>query len=140
MVEHQPPAVEGWAIVELLGHKTLAGRVSEQPIAGASLLRIDVPETPEDTRWSQVYAATAAYTKLVGVGSIYAITPCTEEVARRAARELERGNDPIPVTLPPQRQLVPATAAAEEQPAAEDQRDYGWADDDEEEDEDDLPL
>ena len=91
---------ETWAIVELLGHKQLAGYVSEQTIAGSALVRIDVPATPEDTRWNRTYAATAAYTKLVGVSSIYALTPCDEETARRAAREIERHNDPLPVSLP----------------------------------------
>ncbi len=85
----------GWAIVELFGHKRLAGHVSSQVVAGGSLVRIDVPETPADTR-----PVTQAYTKLVGVAAIYGITPVTEDVARRAAREIERWNDPLPVQLP----------------------------------------
>lgn len=104
---------ETWAIVELLGHKRLAGFVTEQAIAGASLVRIDVPATPADVRWSQEYPATQAYTKLVGVGSIYAITPCDEAVARAAAREIERDNNPLPVSLP--RQLaLPSSDAVED--------------------------
>jgi len=40
------------------------------------MIQVDVPEC--DGR--------AAFTKLFGVGSIYAITPCTEETARAAAQ------------------------------------------------------
>lgn len=68
--------LETWAIVEIMGHQRFAGYVSERAIGGASLLQVDVPEC--DGR--------AAFTKLIGVGSIYAITPCTEETARAAAQ------------------------------------------------------
>jgi hypothetical protein len=98
----------GWAIVELLGHKRLAGFLSNQEIGGGVLLRVDVPATvptePEITyaqRWQ--YPApqpTAEYSRFIGLGSIYGITPCTEDVARRAAREIEKHNDPLPVQLP----------------------------------------
>ncbi len=59
----------GWCVVELMGHVTLAGYVSEQEIGGSALLRIDVPETE----------AGPAFTKMVGTGSIYGITPVDEE-------------------------------------------------------------
>lgn len=111
MPEQNPP-FESWAIVEMLGHKKLAGFVSEQTIAGAALIRVDVPATPEDTRSGDAWPATAGYTKLIGVGSVYCLTPCSEEVARRAAREIERMNDPIPVYIPVQRQLVAAATNA----------------------------
>lgn len=98
----------GWAIVELLGHKKMAGFLSEQPIAGGVMLRVDVPETsPSEAERSRARAvegwsppATVGYTKLVGLGSIYGITPVTEDVARLAAREIERYNEPLPVSLP----------------------------------------
>lgn len=122
MPEQHPP-FESWAIVEMLGHKKLAGFVSEQTIAGAALIRVDVPATPEDRRWQ----ATAAYTKLIGVASIYCMTPCTEEVARLAAREIERYNDPLPVALPEERRLAAAAVDAEQF-------------DDDDEDNDDRPL
>lgn len=63
----------GWVILELLGHRRLAGYLSEEEIAGASFLRIDVPSEPPVT---QYYAP----------GSVYAITPTTEEIARAAAQ------------------------------------------------------
>jgi hypothetical protein len=66
---------EAWAIVELMGHRKIAGKVSEQIIAGAPLLRIDVPEVP----------AQAAFTTFYGPHTIYSLTPTTEEIARRFA-------------------------------------------------------
>lgn len=88
----QDEKFEGWGVVEMLGHRRLAGHVGEQTIAGSSLVRVDVPETP----------GKPGYTKLIGLGSIYCITPTSEEVARRAAAALERWNDPLPVQLPQQ--------------------------------------
>jgi hypothetical protein len=100
------PGYEGWAIVELFGHKRMAGFVSSQEIAGGSLVRIDVPETTGSV--TDGAPPTKAYTKLVGVAAIYGITPCEESVARLAARSIERWNDPIPVSLP----ALPAPASA----------------------------
>lgn len=34
-----------WAIVEVMGHVTMAGRVTERAIGGQSFIRIDVPES-----------------------------------------------------------------------------------------------
>lgn len=121
---------EGWAIVELFGHKRLAGRVSSQVVAGASLVRIDVPDTPADHR-----PATQAYTKLHGVAAIYGITPVSEDVARRAAREIERWNDPLPVQLPALLAAVGSTDAATDDAGDYSVSGFGAGDDEE----DDLP-
>ncbi|MGE5801580.1 MAG: hypothetical protein ACM358_04945 [Gemmatimonadota bacterium] len=61
---------EGWAIVELMGHRKLAGHVSEVTIAGAAMLRLDVPSEPPVTQF-------------YGGAAIYCITPTSEELARR---------------------------------------------------------
>jgi len=37
---------EGWAILELMGHRRLAGYVRETELAGAGVIRLDVPEHP----------------------------------------------------------------------------------------------
>jgi hypothetical protein len=37
------PPFEGWAFLELMGHRRLGGYVSEATVAGAGFLRIDVP-------------------------------------------------------------------------------------------------
>jgi len=66
---------EQWAIVEIMGHQRLAGKVSEQAIGGASFIRVDVPEV----------AGCQPFTKLLGSSAIYAITITDEETARAAA-------------------------------------------------------
>lgn len=63
-----------WAIVEIMGHRRLAGRVSEQEFAGSGFVRLDIP-SEDVTDATQLYSPAA----------IYAITPTTEEVARRFA-------------------------------------------------------
>lgn len=70
---------EAWAIVEVMGHRQFAGFVSEQSIGGASFVRVDVPELEADGE------ALPGFTKLLGAGSIYAISPCSEETARAFA-------------------------------------------------------
>lgn len=77
MQEHDQ--FEMWAVVEQLGHKKFAGFVTERTIGSTALIQIDVPEVESDgTRFP-------AFTKLIGPGTIYAITPCTEETARQFA-------------------------------------------------------
>lgn len=69
---------ESWAIVELFGHNRIAGKCSEQNVAGSNMLRIDVPETEKNP----------AFTRLLGHAAIYAINPVTEEVATHWAKML----------------------------------------------------
>jgi len=85
-----------WAILELFGHKRLAGFVTQQSIGAAALIRIDVPDVQldDDTR-------SYAFTKYVGPGAIYCLTPCSEEVARAAAQRFVRWDPPIPVEFQP---------------------------------------
>jgi len=67
------PSADGfdqWAIVELMGHRKLAGRVSEQIIAGTPLLRIDVPDTP----------GVPGFTTYYGSHAIYSLTPTAEQI------------------------------------------------------------
>lgn len=108
---------EGWAVVEMLGFKKLAGLVTEQVLAGASLVRVDVPETIHRRDvggfGGHVVETKPAYTKFIGVGSIYCITPTTEETARKCATVLERWNDPIPVDMP---KLLTAGAVTDVEP------------------------
>lgn len=83
-----------WAIVEAMGFKKYAGHVTTQELAGASFIRVDVPAT-----------STPEYSKLIGAGSIYMITPTDEETARKAAAVLARSDSPLPVYIPEQRQI-----------------------------------
>lgn len=69
---------DDWCIVELFGHVTLAGRVTEQTIGGCSFIRLDVPQVNGQE----------AFTKLLGNGAVYSITPVSEEVAMNAVTRL----------------------------------------------------
>lgn len=71
-------AFEMWAVVELLGHRRLAGRLTEQQVAGQVLLRVDVPALDGSMT-----------TQLYGGQAIYCLTPTTEEVARALALRLQ---------------------------------------------------
>lgn len=74
-----PVKFDSWAIIELFGHNQIAGKCSEQNIAGTNMLRIDVPETDKNPPFS----------RLLGHGAIYAINPVTEEVAIHWAKSLQ---------------------------------------------------
>lgn len=75
-------AFEGWAVVELMGHRQRPGYVQEVEIAGAKMVRIDIPTAGGDV--TEFYSAAA----------IYSIRPCAQDVARDGAR---RFSDPRPV-------------------------------------------
>ena len=60
-----------WAIVDVMGHQRYIGRVTEQVIAGCGFVRVDVPNEDGSMNFS----------KLIGTGSIYAITPIDEAMA-----------------------------------------------------------
>jgi hypothetical protein len=113
----QATPLDGWAIVEVLGHKKFAGHVSEQAFGSAVLIRVDVPET------DQGGVFTKPYSKLIGPGSIYCITPCTEEIARAAAQRLERWNNPIPVDIAVQKQLPASVSTSDAELVAEEDDD-----------------
>jgi len=77
---------EYWAILELMGHRRLAGLLSEQTIAGGSFIRLDVPHPSGD---ADDFAATQFYSP----SAVYCITPTSEATARLAAK----GNHVAPV-------------------------------------------
>lgn len=70
---------ESYALIELFGHSKLAGKCSEQSIAGTNMLRVDVPETKNNP----------AFTRLLNHAAIYAINPITEELAKAMAERIE---------------------------------------------------
>ena len=70
--------IDGWAILELMGHRRLGGRVSEATIAGGAFIRIDVPHPNE----AGIFTASQFYSS----SAVYAITPTTEEIACAIAR------------------------------------------------------
>ena len=69
---------ETWAVVELFGHKRIAGKLTEQEVGGTAFVRVDVPQ--DNGAWVTHY---------YGQGAIYAFHPVTEEVARGAASHLD---------------------------------------------------
>ena len=51
----------GWAIVELMGHRQTAGRITEVELGGAKMLRVDTPRPDgAEVVVSQFYAAGGA--------------------------------------------------------------------------------
>jgi hypothetical protein len=76
----------GWCVIEQLGHKKLAGYVTEVEIAGAGFLRVDVHgTTPIDPAFM---SGQAIATQFIAPSSLYALTPTTESICRRL------GDDP----------------------------------------------
>jgi len=65
---------EFWAIVELFGHSTIAGYVTNL----GQLIRIDVPAVKDQE----------GFTKFYGLKAVYGITPTTKEIAAKAAEKL----------------------------------------------------
>lgn len=64
-----------WCFLELMGHRKLAGFVSEGKFAGAVFVRIDVPGDDRNPPATQLYSPSA----------VYAMTPTSEDLARRFA-------------------------------------------------------
>jgi len=100
-----------FAIVELFGRKIIAGRVTEQVVGGQGFVRVDVPTIDGQ----------AAYTKLLGQGAIYCITPCDEKTMLAAVQGLR----PKPIDL--WELHIPQLSA----PVDSDENDYEKEDDDE---------
>ena len=67
-----------WCVVELMGHQQIAGKCTEQNIAGTNMLRVDVPETQQQP----------PFTKLISSSAIYAINPVDEMTAVAKAGQL----------------------------------------------------
>ena len=107
--------VDGWCILEVMGHRRIAGFVREVTVAGAGFLRIDVPSgceggvsagwcpehgkcacpKPEEERADPkcpLHAPTSAHpvewsaTQFYPPASVYCLTPSTEEVVRASVR------------------------------------------------------
>lgn len=104
------PTFAEWAILELLGHRRLAGYLTEQEVAGRGFLRLDVPgdkvcerccgEASPTRAGAEVpcpachgFGTELTATQLYSPGAVYCITPTTENIARQIAR----GNRPAPV-------------------------------------------
>jgi hypothetical protein len=67
-----PETFDSWAVVELMGHVRMAGRLTEVELFGSKLARIDIPN-----------GRGGFTTQFFTAQSVYRITPTTEELARR---------------------------------------------------------
>ena len=105
-------AYEGFALLELMGHRQRVGYVREVEMFGGKLLRIDIPTEGGDV------------TEFYSAASIYALRPASEEICRDAAKGY---GDPRPIK--PVAYRLPRLA------------DHRFADgDDHHHDEDDMPV
>lgn len=129
---------EGWAFLELMGHRKLAGHVSEATIGGGSFIRIDVPGgcdgSGASAGWCPVHGdcrcpnredemndpacplhapesthpQPVQATQFYAPGAVYCITPTTEDMARRFA--LRTTPAPVEEWELPKRPALPAVA------------------------------
>lgn len=77
-----------WGIVELMGHKVVAGLVSKDEMLGKPMLRVDVPTT----------STFDAFTQFYGEAAIYCVTFVSEAVARLTAEQIKV--NPVSVYVP----------------------------------------
>ena len=97
----QLPAGE-YAIVEVMGHRTMVGRVTEVERFGSKLMSIE-----------PIFRDRLLPAVLIGGGSIYQFTPCSAEVAaKRQPTDDWQLPTSIRVTLPAE--LLPAPVAVED--------------------------
>jgi hypothetical protein len=103
--QQEQAKLESWAIVDVVGRQRYVGYVRTETYGQAVMFRVDVPELPErefilenpeyiDGNWTPAGAkvkrdATPGHTKLIGAGSIYTISSCTEVAALKAQVELK---------------------------------------------------
>jgi len=79
----QAEKFESWALVEIMGRQRIVGRVSEAVIAGAGMLRVDVPE--QDGK--------PGFTRFYSPSSVYCISPVAEQVALELLKSCR--NEPV---------------------------------------------
>lgn len=70
-----------WAVLELMGHRKLAGRVRDVQHFGVRMCRIDIPSEPPVTQY-------------YGGSAIFGVHPTTEEVCTAFARR-SAPTDPV---------------------------------------------
>jgi len=71
---------DSWRIRRRHGHQRYAGHVTEQTIAGAAFLRVDVPTIQRAN--GAMLEIIPGFTKFLPPQSIHSISPTTEEIIR----------------------------------------------------------
>lgn len=77
-----------WVVLELFGHKIVAGYLSKDESLGSPLLRLDVPATSKFP----------AFTRHYHPNSVYSISYVSQEVAQYTAESI--GENPVSVYVP----------------------------------------
>lgn len=83
----QDPKFASYAVLELMGHRRLGGYVREAQLAGAGVLRIDIPK-PDAKCWEGDVPPAAeeiAATQFYMPGSLYGLTAVSGKAARAVA-------------------------------------------------------
>lgn len=114
-MDGQPKEIDAfdcWGIVEIMGHKVFAGRLTNASIGGGSFLRIDVPEVE----------GLPAFTKFFGGASIFSISPTDETTARRAAAQYRER--PVQIYEAPAPRAITQRSALDDANEFADERDY----------------
>lgn len=75
MSDTQPNDI-GWAVVEIMGHVRIAGRVREETLFGAAMIRVDVPAVEGHPAFTRFYHPQA----------LYSLCPCDETTALAVAQ------------------------------------------------------
>jgi hypothetical protein len=71
--------LDTWAIIELMGHQKIAGRLTERSVAGGGFIQVDVPPVGDQPGWS----------RLISPSAVYAINPVNQEAAVAVAARLQ---------------------------------------------------
>lgn len=146
-MDTQQAKFEGWAIVDVLGHQRYVGFVTTEAYGQAVLFRVDVPalEARERTTKAPGYisgrgycpagtvvreGAIEGYTKLIGSGSIYTLTPCTKAAALKAVEETQPR--PLMEVRLPEGHALPPIQDGDPDDGEDDSQIDDTADDDEE--------
>jgi hypothetical protein len=116
-MEAKPETFGEWCLLELMGHRKIAGFVREVTLAGAGLLRIDVYAGD---------AEKAEVTQFMPPSVLYCMTPISEELARRFAQAhtvtpISRYELPAP---PPARATVDEDLDEDAELRADEEADY----------------
>lgn len=82
MNEQTTEVFQEWCILEIMGHRKIAGKVTEETRFGCAMLRIDIPQSE------------GFFTQYYNGSSIYCLTPTTEKIARAFAK----GREPEPAS------------------------------------------
>lgn len=72
-----------WAILELMGHRKIAGKITEESIAGQAFVRIDIYSADDKIELTQYYNPT----------SVYSLTP----VEKKTAVDFSIRHVPVPI-------------------------------------------